>query len=549
MRLSFVSFLLIAELAVAQAWQAGPQVSTFFSSIDDTDQPYGLYLPRGYDPATKYPLVISLHDSYSNHRLNLRRVFGKGNLPGESNAEATRYFPGFPDVPFIVASPLARGTLGYQGLPEQDVYDVLADVRKRFSIDDDRVYLTGLAMGGGGALWLGLTRPDLWAAIAAVCPAPTEGTVTLAQNALNIPIHLFHGAADPVVPVAVSREWRQRLEELGGSVEYTEYPTVRHNSWDNAYRNAAIFAWFGQFKRNRYPDRVRFVTDRYKYRDAYWIGIDALAPGVSASIDARFTGANTIDVTAASLDAFHLDVAQHPKYSAQSPLRLSINGKRVAVGRGPLAFALANGVWKQGPYRSAAFEKGPGLEGPVMDALSQHQVYVYGTAGSPSEEELAARRDLAMRGAEWGSARQRLLLSFRVISDRELRPADFDAGTVVLFGTRETNSVIADLAPRLPIALNAGAADYGLVYVYPNGKNYVVINSGLPFWTGVDFIRGLEPRYLPPAFLLLAKMRDYVLFRGSMEHVIVNGRFDRYWKMPAEDAEKLQTSGAVAVSR
>ena len=54
--------------------------------------------------------------------------------------------------------------MGYQGIAEKDVYDVLADVKARFSVDEDRVYLTGLDMGGGGALWLGLTRPDIWAA-------------------------------------------------------------------------------------------------------------------------------------------------------------------------------------------------------------------------------------------------------------------------------------------------------------------------------------------------------------------------------------------------
>ena len=113
--------------------------------------------------------------AYSNHRLNLRRVFGKGNLPGESDLEATRVFPPLGDVDFIVASPLAHGTMGYQGVPEQDVLDVLADVKRRFRIDEDRVYLTGLSMGGGGTLWLGLTRPGLWAAIAPVCASVPPG--------------------------------------------------------------------------------------------------------------------------------------------------------------------------------------------------------------------------------------------------------------------------------------------------------------------------------------------------------------------------------------
>ena len=95
--------------------------------------------------------------------------------------------------------------MGYQGIAEKDVYDVLAGVKTPLPIDEDRVYLTGLSMGGGGTLWLGLTRPDIWAAIAPVCPAPAQGLEELAPNALNLPVHLFHGDEDRAVPVEVSR--------------------------------------------------------------------------------------------------------------------------------------------------------------------------------------------------------------------------------------------------------------------------------------------------------------------------------------------------------
>src|SRR5690242_7818057 len=123
----FAAVLLLlatGRAALGQKLAPGPQVLTFFSDVDDTEQPYGLYLPRNFDPAKKYPLVISLHGAGSNHRLNLRRVFGKSNQSGETDVEATRYFPEWRDVDYIVASPFARGTMGYQGVAEKDVYDV-----------------------------------------------------------------------------------------------------------------------------------------------------------------------------------------------------------------------------------------------------------------------------------------------------------------------------------------------------------------------------------------------------------------------------------------
>ena len=90
--------------------------------------------------------------------------------------------------------------MGFRGIAERDIYDVLADVKRRFPVDEDRIYLTGISAGGGGALWLGLTRPDLWAAIAPVCAEAPPGTAELAGNALDTPIELYHGERDPIVP-------------------------------------------------------------------------------------------------------------------------------------------------------------------------------------------------------------------------------------------------------------------------------------------------------------------------------------------------------------
>src|SRR5215213_6112949 len=102
--------LLTLSSAFAQTLPAGPQVLTIFSNADDTEQPYGLYLPKNFDENKKYPLVIMLHGAGSNHRLSLRRVFGKSNANGETDVEATRYFPEWNDVEYIVVAPFARGT-------------------------------------------------------------------------------------------------------------------------------------------------------------------------------------------------------------------------------------------------------------------------------------------------------------------------------------------------------------------------------------------------------------------------------------------------------
>jgi predicted esterase len=542
-----VLMLLATSFAVqAQKLPAGPQVLTFFSTVDDTEQPYGLYLPKNFDETKKYPLVIMLHGAGSNHRLSLRRVFGKSNANGETDVEATRYFPAWKDVDYIVASPYARGTMGYQGIAEHDVYSVLEDVKKRFPIDEDRTYLTGLSMGGGGSLWIGLTRPDIWAAIYSVCPAPPPGTVDLIGNVLNTPMFFHHGDQDPVVPVSISRDWTKKLKELGANVSYAEYPGVQHNSWEDAYKDGVVFDWFSKFKRNRFPDRLLFNSRNYKYNSSYWVRFDQLTPGVLATMDAKFTGPNQLDITATNLGAFTLQLTGHPKYNAGQPLQLTLNGKKVKTAAGELSFVQQQGKWTAGQYTPGTTVKKAGLEGPLSDAFASRHIYVYGTKGNPSEAELRLRMDIAGQAANWAMYRNaflgRIMVFPRVVADKDVRPSDFESCNLVLLGTQETNLLIDKYKDRLPIHLNASVNEYGLFYVFPIDGHYVAVNSGLSWWTGAQ-----AGPFLPPALMGLNNFKDFILFRESTANVVAEGYFDQHWTLPAEAKKALGASGKVTV--
>jgi poly(3-hydroxybutyrate) depolymerase len=534
-------FLVLAAVAVAVVAPArsdtpGPQIPTFVSSVDDSEQPYALYLPKSFEAGKKYPLVISLHAEDSNHRLNLLQVLGQSRRVAEGGRLALLNGRALPDIDFIVACPLARGAMGYRGISETDVYDLVADLQRRFPVDEDRVYLTGVSTGGGGALRLALTRPDVWAAVAPVCPAPVPEINELAMNALNLPVRLFHGEQDPVIPVASSRMWQRRLLDVGVAADYLEYAALRHNAWDLAYKDGGVFHWFAQFRRNRYPQRVRFVTESYRYASAYWVRVDAFTPGVAASIDARQSGAGEVQVETHNLDGFTL-----------SPDRLvttvMIDGAVIRVKPGSLSFRKEAGRWMAGT--AAPSGKRPGLEGPIAAAVSERHIYVYGTAGEPSSAELDLRRRIAERAARWSTPRDSVQLSFPVKADRAVTAQDLDSDSLVLFGTRETNSLIARFADRLPLALSAGAADYGLLFIAALGKHYALVSSGMPWWTDFeDSGRPFDP-YAPARYAELATFGDYVVFKGSVAHVVAEGRFDREWKLPADAAAKLAATGTV----
>jgi predicted peptidase len=109
-------------------------------------------------------------------------------------------------------------------------------LKAAFEVDEDRVYLTGLSMGGFGTWFVAMARPDLFAAIAPIC----GGGMAWNAEVLNMPIRVFHGAEDTVVAPFHSDNMVEKLRELGKDVSYTRLEGVGHNAWDYAYSDELI---------------------------------------------------------------------------------------------------------------------------------------------------------------------------------------------------------------------------------------------------------------------------------------------------------------------
>ena len=517
----------------------GPRVVTYHSAVDESDQPYALYLPKSFAPGKTYPLVIGLHEEESNHIFQLKRLFGIPSRFGESGLQALslRPFPVPENVEFIVACPFARGTMGYQGIAEREVYDVLADVKRRYSIDADRIYLTGSGMGGGGALWLALTRPDQWAAVAAVCPDPVPGTEELAGNALNLPIRLYQGELDPAVPAESTRAWHRRLLNAGAPVEYIEYPGVRHNVWDTAYRNGAIFGWFAQYRRNSRPEHIRFTSRSPEYSAAYGVHIVAARPGQTAMIDVA--SIHSTDPRIQTLNVAAIDLGR----SVQGSGGITIDSTAIRLPRdAALDFTKSGAGWVRA---------GPTVVGvpvpAIAAAVSSRHIYVYPTIGVRTEDDLAARRHQAELAAAWSTPRAHLNLALAVKADSAVTEEDIRSADLVLFGTRETNSLIARFAGRLPMELNPGAADFGLLFIASTGVHYALVSSGLPWWTGADDAHRGGYHFAPEPYRTLTTFGDYILFKGSVANVVAEGVYDANWSVPAAPAARMLATGTVTV--
>jgi predicted peptidase len=135
----------------------------------------------------------------------------------------------------------AKGSMGKDpSIPMKLTMDVLEQLRKELPVDDKRMYVTGLSMGGYGTWDLIARKPNQFAAAVPVCGGADESTAPALKQ---IPIWCFHGGADPTVKPERSRNMIAALKAAGGNPKYTEYPGVGHNSWDKAYSEPELPKW------------------------------------------------------------------------------------------------------------------------------------------------------------------------------------------------------------------------------------------------------------------------------------------------------------------
>jgi predicted peptidase len=223
--------------------------------------PYRLLTPNGYDPSKKYPLILFLHGASARGGDNRRQLGGPGQW-GTSiwvQEEAQQTHPAFVLAP--QANRLdSRWVRQWRADPSRDpadkeplelVVELIDSLGQEFSIDPDRLYITGLSMGGFG-VWIAISRyPDIFAAALPICGGGDPGAI----GATSAKVWAFHGAADTVVPARRSREMIEALRRAGADPRYSEYPGVGHNAWERAYREPELVEWL--FAQHRVPSRAR----------------------------------------------------------------------------------------------------------------------------------------------------------------------------------------------------------------------------------------------------------------------------------------------------
>ena len=126
----------------------------------------------------------------------------------------------------------------------ESIIEFIEQLINEYKVDENRVYLTGLSMGGYGTWFTSMARPDLFAAIAPMC----GGGMAWNASVLKMPVWAFHGVEDDVVSVTQSDEMVLKLKESGRDITYTRVDGVGHNVWERAY-NKELLEWLLSKKR------------------------------------------------------------------------------------------------------------------------------------------------------------------------------------------------------------------------------------------------------------------------------------------------------------
>ena len=518
--------------------------------VDGSPQFCRAYLPAGYDPAKKWPLVIQIH-GYNP----ANPVYVRWWAADQRHAGVDTEFPGHQGVVYI--EPHGRGNVQYLGMGDSDVVHAIAEAKRLFSVDDDRVYLTGDSMGGWGTWEIATRHPDLFAAIAPVFGGSDyhsqmsedelaklspidrffnekESTWSMAESLLNMPIFVHHGDSDQSVNVEYSRWAVRLLQRWGYDVRYHEYPGRVHEALQSQNGNMNI-AWFLERRRNRNPLHVRIRSAELRNASAYWAHVlEAASPLAFMLVDAEVVDRNVIRLDTQNV----LDIALSPAaelIDPSTPVKVVWNGSAQVM-------RLENGEVRltANEYRPAPVHKNARLPGSMADFTVTPFAVVVGTVSADPEMTALCRRKADAFIDTWRDWQKQ---EPRVFTDTEISEADMAKYSLLLVGGPEANRVTAKLAASLPLQVaadrvtidgrNFAAQDAAVQMIYPNPLNaerYVWIAAG----TSTDgmYFNDLNPQRPADWDYTIADGRipGYKESASPLELRVVSGMFDYNWR-------------------
>ena len=215
----------------------GKQVELKFKTSDGAEVDYLLYLPKNYDATgdKSVPMMLFLHGrGESNGPLSLVAKWGP-----------PRYAQAGKGMPFLIVSPQCpKDDYWNSEVQLKRLTELMEKINSEYAVNEKKIYLTGLSMGGYGSWALSALHPKKFAAVAPVCGG---GEVEAAEQIKDIPIWVWHGDQDRAVPFDKSVEMVEAIKKAGGtSIKFTTLEGIGHNCWSAAYATPQLYQWMLQ---------------------------------------------------------------------------------------------------------------------------------------------------------------------------------------------------------------------------------------------------------------------------------------------------------------
>lgn len=562
----------------------GSTVLGYRSRVDDSVQPYAITLPGDFDRSSEklWPLHVELHGR--NGILNEVSFVHAHEQSASGKPES-----GDPVDDWIQLDVFGRTNNAYRWAGETDVLEALADVIRRFPIDERRIVIRGFSMGGAGAWHLGLHYPSLWCSIGAgagFCDTENHLSLTTplsplhqrlvriydaqeyALNAFNVPTIGYGGELDR--QLFASGRMTERAAMEGVTIRRLIGPKTEHKWHPDSRRQ--FMAFHAENVHNGRPDaekrnHIRFVTYTPRYGLCDWIRIEEqLVPlnrsvvnadfrQESSTLEIKTENVRALSVLRSDVRAIQIDGTSIQTTPVEStPDSTSGQNRRFESGsdsRPCLKLELTDSGWIQtfgttnsesATGHTSTLRKRSGLQGPIDDAFMDSFICVRGT-GTPwnAKHQSWCHWTLARFEREfhrWMRGR------IRIVNDTEVTPEMMASHHLILFGDPGANSVMASIVNSLPIQWTKNSVSFdqkprssdshGIAMIYPNPKNpdrYVVINSGHTFHDA-EFEASNANLY--PCLGDIAIIRFQEDGAEFIEQTISAEIFDSEWQLPSE---------------
>ena len=539
--------------------ETGLVVRGYRSRLDDSVQPYGLVVPASWQAGTgtSHRMDVWLHGR-DNSLTELKFIDQRERSPGQFTPEHA-----------FVLHPYGRFCNAFKFAGEVDVFEAMEHVREHYPIDEDRVAIRGFSMGGAGCWHLAVHHADQWVAAAPgagfsesadylglwkkeIKPTWYEAKLWGLYDADEYALNLFHlptvaysGGADKQIQAA--RMMEEALEREGMKLAHVIGPDTGHRYHPEAKKEVEQRVdQLAAIGRQRVPEKVKMTTYTLKYPNMHWVHLDGLEKHwEKAVVIAEIQEDAVVKVQTQNVSGLTLsmEAGECPLDPRTTPV-VFIDGQELAVHKvqtdlsWEVSLEKQDGFWKKvtAGNTGVMLRKKPGLQGPIDDVFMDRFVIVKPSGQMRrSLSDRWIRREQARLEDQW---REQFRGEALAVSDLDFNVDEWKDANWVLFGSPETNALIKQLSPYLPVQWRSGNIRVGEqvfddtrhvpVFIFPNPMNpekYVVLNSGFTF-RGFGSNATQVPR-LPDYAIIDTRVRATTESPGG---IVLTGFFDEHWQ-------------------